>query len=128
MKSIRFVILAICLILSGCIGVDIVHPETKEVVESPSDLNANLEVSEIKELDGYQWAGVVVTPVIPVPIPLVIPVGKKKKTIFTTEDKRVVKYELADTKDHGFACAWIPVYCETGLTWGHLLFDPPFIR
>src|SRR5467141_967555 len=84
--------------LGGCIGIDLIHTETrsKGTIE-------NTEGAEkiIKPKESFKWTGLVIS--LFVPIPLVVPYGKESETTWIKDNKEVY-HENVETRASGFGC------------------------
>ncbi|MCG7542876.1 hypothetical protein MHM93_01610 [Pseudoalteromonas sp. MM17-2] len=108
------------LALQACVSADIVYTETHAIGDKSKITE---DAKQVFHHDGnYKWAGIVVGPVVPLPIPLTIPYGQTGTTSWIVDGKTVYS-EYVTTKVDGATCTiLIGPYCGTEVTWGNLLF------
>ena len=124
-----------CLLLQGCVGGGIIksttgqyswydaHSKIDPVVYTSNWLTerygkpASVSTNGLKQVWTYQtgwiWAGVM--PVIVVPIPLAVPVGKEK-TIFVLRDDRIVSATQSAQQTVGGAVGFTCGPCNMGFS------------
>ncbi|MCF6459151.1 hypothetical protein [Pseudoalteromonas sp. MMG024] len=108
------------LALQACISADIVFTAT-EATGDKSQITEDAE--KVFDHDGsYKWAGIVVGPIVPLPVPLIIPYGQTGTTSWYVNGK-IVYSEYVTTKAFGATCSMIIFpYCGTEVTWGQYMF------
>tara|TARA_Y100000766_G_scaffold95367_1_gene81368 strand:+ start:6097 stop:6510 length:414 start_codon:yes stop_codon:yes gene_type:complete len=117
----KAIVIGVLILVQGCVSYDLVHVETYSSGQKPVKGTA---VKQVKYGDGFKWVGVIISPIIP--IPLILPYGRERTTTWLSDDGASVYTEIQKTEANGYGCMFISSEingCSDETTWGALMIN-----
>lgn len=118
MNLLRITFLPIVIgMLSGCIGIEYIHPKLFTYGDASAMQGATRAVLEKEQ---RKWTGVIVSAIVPLPI--LIPYGHETETTWVKDGKIIYSEKVETGTAIGVGCVML-VICEPEGLWGPVIFQ-----